>query len=599
MPSIIQTDFGGGEITPRLHGRVDGERYHRGVSEATNWMFTSQGTVFARQGTRAIGTVDNQEWYRRLFVYPASNYTEQDVLIEIASNGVVGEGSQIQIAWWNTVTGVRNLIATPDAPDTLGDLSDVTTVWDVTTNQLVIASRSTPPLTLRLLDLANNTWNFTVLYPGVVNMPPEWGEGNYSNTMAMFQSRLWFVGNRDSPNRIWATKTGDISVIVDTEEEEEDTLNLAPLIDGYSQWAIASTDRLTIGTTTGEYVLSSSDGAGIVAANATLQRTSQHGSNDVKAVAINEQVMFVNRGGAKLLAINYVRDEDNWVASEVSFPAHHMFRESGDRIVRIESAPNPDNTIVIRKENGGISICTYDRQSEVNAWCSVELHADVTDMTVISSDNGNMIYAFTAHSTQDQSYATLEEFAPMRQEWFRADSWEDHVVDRRPDGTVWVNGLERFNGMEVDAATQFGTLISRGIPQNGEIQLPDSSEFVFEVRVGFHIENKLRTLRPTIAQSKQTLAGSAMAWTGVGLRLYSSIAPLVNGEQPDDIVSNIDMGSRSLNFSYSSPTRQDDFVADVEYDPSEYSDGILEIEVVEPFICEIVGIYGELTSNRI
>ncbi len=52
----IQTAFSGGEISPRLRGRVDADIYKKALGRAENWMITPQGSALLRPGTTLVAT---------------------------------------------------------------------------------------------------------------------------------------------------------------------------------------------------------------------------------------------------------------------------------------------------------------------------------------------------------------------------------------------------------------------------------------------------------------------------------------------------------------------------------------------------------------
>ena len=51
---FIQTAFNGGELSPRLNGRIDFEKYKTGCSQLLNMLPTPQGSVIKRSGTRFV-----------------------------------------------------------------------------------------------------------------------------------------------------------------------------------------------------------------------------------------------------------------------------------------------------------------------------------------------------------------------------------------------------------------------------------------------------------------------------------------------------------------------------------------------------------------
>jgi hypothetical protein len=55
----IQGNFGGGEFSPLVHGRVDSDRYATGLETCYNWIPTIQGGLIRRSGTRFVAESNN------------------------------------------------------------------------------------------------------------------------------------------------------------------------------------------------------------------------------------------------------------------------------------------------------------------------------------------------------------------------------------------------------------------------------------------------------------------------------------------------------------------------------------------------------------
>jgi hypothetical protein len=592
MPSIIQADFSGGEVTPRIRSKIGSEKHFKSLAKAMNWMITPQGSAMTRQGTMFADHSLNVDRFKKLFVFPAKSARVNDVVIEIDSNGLLDVEHQGNIYAWD---GVTRTTLTQNVPAEFGDLQYLRSAWDVSTNSLVLASKNHAPYRLHYDGVS---FLLEPLYD-VANQPVEWSELNgYPNALAFFQNRLWFAGTDAYPNGMWATVTGNIYDIIGTE-----ALNLKPLLEGYIQWILASSRRLTIGTSMNEYSLDSTDGSGVTAANARIQRTSSHGSNDVQAEPVNEQVMFVSAGGAKLMGINYVRDEDNWLAQELSNPAQHMFRRPFSTIKKIVSSPNTDSTIFVLRFDGSVAACTYDRSARVNAWTLLDFGQRVIDLVSIKTIRGNFVYALVKRTNEEvvPDVTVMEILKPLREFWFRGDSYMLATYAEDENGQ-YATGLERFEGQLIDVASVFGTLASGVRVIDGRVTIHNMGpNTTLEIYAGLVIENVLVTLEPTMGQIKDSLVGSKIALTDTTLVAFDSVPPVVNGERHEDVLTSDHQSFRPLDFGYVSLRREDirNDITQYTYDISGYEDvGVLTIEQTEPFICELIGIASQVTSNR-
>ena len=102
----IQTNFTAGELTPRLKGRVDVNKYQNGVQLLKNFIIMPQGGVYRRPGTKFINEVKNSANFTRLIPFEFS--TIQAYVLEFGNQyiriyrdgGLVvdGNGDAIEVA---------------------------------------------------------------------------------------------------------------------------------------------------------------------------------------------------------------------------------------------------------------------------------------------------------------------------------------------------------------------------------------------------------------------------------------------------------------------------------------------------------------------
>lgn len=77
----IQTNFTRGELSPRLHARVDIEFYKAALKTCTNWTVLKQGGLRKRPGFRFVKEVKDSTKRARLIPFVFS--TEQAYVIEL------------------------------------------------------------------------------------------------------------------------------------------------------------------------------------------------------------------------------------------------------------------------------------------------------------------------------------------------------------------------------------------------------------------------------------------------------------------------------------------------------------------------------------
>ena len=77
----IQTNFSGGEISPRLHGNVEASVYARGAEKLINWMVTPQGSIINRPPTEYRALAYQTSNNVALFTFERA--LDDDVIVEL------------------------------------------------------------------------------------------------------------------------------------------------------------------------------------------------------------------------------------------------------------------------------------------------------------------------------------------------------------------------------------------------------------------------------------------------------------------------------------------------------------------------------------
>ena len=119
MPKMypIQPDFSGGELSPRMYGRTDSERYRRGLKTSLNYNISPQGSLFKRPGFELIGkseVLNEQDSRIRIHEFPVGQ--NPDLMVEITPDNINLWGSEGKVV----DTGAINENIIPNGSFTLG-----------------------------------------------------------------------------------------------------------------------------------------------------------------------------------------------------------------------------------------------------------------------------------------------------------------------------------------------------------------------------------------------------------------------------------------------------------------------------------------------
>jgi hypothetical protein len=113
----LQATFSRGELSPRLHARIDIEHYRLGLAECINWIILRQGGLRRRSGTRYIASVRDHASQTRLLPFVFS--TEQAYMLEFGDGyfRVFANGGVVEVS-----PGVPVEVATAYTADQVFDI---------------------------------------------------------------------------------------------------------------------------------------------------------------------------------------------------------------------------------------------------------------------------------------------------------------------------------------------------------------------------------------------------------------------------------------------------------------------------------------------
>ncbi len=229
---------------------------------------------------------------------------------------------------------------------------------------------------------------------GSTSATTDWEEGQWSDyrgwptAVALYEGRLWWAG-RDAVNGsasdaytdFDATASGDAAAISRTiGGAQVDTIN----------WVLPL-QRLILGGEGAEYsVRSSSLDEPLTPSNFNPKRASTQGSAGVRAVPVDSQGVFVQRGGTRVYAmaadvstsgvmIDYKASSLVQVCPEIGQPG----------ITRVAVQRQPDTRIHCVRSDGTVAVLIFDANENVTCWVEVETDGDVEDVAILPGDDGD------------------------------------------------------------------------------------------------------------------------------------------------------------------------------------------------------------------
>lgn len=222
------------------------------------------------------------------------------------------------------------------------------------------------------LDSDIGLYNFPGEVVTVSGSTARWALGAWSATteypasVAFFRSRLFWAGRQ----RLWGSVPDDYtSYTPDFFNEVRADSAIARILSAREVndilWMIGA-DKLVLGTSGGEFVageISTADPLG--PANFEIKRQSTRRARAVRPITAGTSEIYVQRGGRKLMSLNYALESDKYASIDLAVLADRITRTG---VAAMTYQAEPHSTIWVALVNGTLLGFTYDLDQQVTGW---------------------------------------------------------------------------------------------------------------------------------------------------------------------------------------------------------------------------------------
>ena len=248
------------------------------------------------------------------------------------------------------------------------------------------------------LSFSTRQWSFGAFGPSQ----------GYPRFSAMHHGRLWFGGTKAQPTTLRASVVDDFYNF-QMGSQSDSALHLTLASDDQSRicW-LSSARQLLLGTTDGEWTLSSSDNAPLSATNASFNRQSSVGGENKEAYNVENSVFYVQRGGKRLREISYKLEADGYTSTDTSLFAEHLF---GAGVKEWAVQRGGSSHVWVLMNDGSLAVLTSSMEQQVTAWNRVSLpQAEVLHLVSLPC-SGNLedeVWLVVRRETGDGPRITIE-----------------------------------------------------------------------------------------------------------------------------------------------------------------------------------------------
>lgn len=191
----------------------------------------------------------------------------------------------------------------------------------------------------------------------------------FASTVGLFEERMFLAGSALAPQRLDASITADFERFSDTDLDgsvvDDNGFSYTIATDKVNRiYWLVSTSRLILGTSGGEFVVSSS-GAALTPSDLQIRENTSYGAANLAPMKINNRVLFAQRADRKLRDLRFSFEVDSYIATDVTILADHI-TQSGVKQMAYQA--EPDSLAWCLRNDGQIATLVYEPGQQVEGW---------------------------------------------------------------------------------------------------------------------------------------------------------------------------------------------------------------------------------------
>ena len=595
--------FTAGEISPRLEGRTNLEKYSQGLSDLTNMVVMPHGGVTRRPGTEYLGEVKSSSVKTRLI--PFQFKTSDTYILEFGNQimRVFRNDLQVLTSSAKTITAITKAnpgVLTSNSHgfsngdeifvDSIGGMTELNNrnyrVANSTTNTFTLTDlfgnamnttsfttytsggtateiyeTATPYAEADLFDIRfvqsadtmylvhpsydirtltrsdHNNWTFATLSITGSPSPGLGGANNRPSVVSFFEQRLVFGNTNNNPQTLFFSKNGDYdNFTVGTGDDDALIYTIASNQVNAIRY-LSATRVLTVGTSGGEYVLTSTNDGPVTPTTTLIRKYSNYGTSTIEPVQVADVTLFVQRGSRKIREFKFVGDVNTggYQAPDMTILAEHVTKGG---ITQMAYQQEPDSVVWCIRADGTLLGLTYRREEEVVAWHKHVLggefssgQAVVESIATLPTDTGeDSLFMIVKRTIDSVTKRYVEKLKPFD---FGSVSTAAHFVDSglsySGSSTTTLTGLYHLRGQTLNILAN-GSSHPTATVSNGGVTLNSAAT---TAAVGFSFTSSMQTLRLEAGSVDGTSQGKPKRIHGITLRLFETVGLEVGNSATD------------------------------------------------------------------
>ena len=352
---------------------------------------------------------------------------------------------------------------------------------------------------------------------------PDWFVGSWGGkrgmptAVALHEGRLWFAGG----SQIWGSES-DFFESFDRLIEGASASIKKTIGFGAAErihW-LASSSRLVAATAISEIdVRSSTFGEILTPENTNLKAGSDLGTADIVPIVLDNEILFVQRGGKKMIGIDFSLNTEKHAIEDFNMLNQTILRD-GNGVVQIVFARNPETRVYIVMNDGTMRVLLRDITEGILGWSRLTIRDEagvkdsVVSVAVLPGEDEDEVWITTAS-------AKVLRFAPfnLAEGALNSRHYDSFQYFASPGSTTLT--LHSLPNGDTVAAWVDGVDVGEFVISGGQITGVTGADVAANVTVGYRYEatylsNKLTDFAniSVVAQRKRIIN------TGLLMRNY-------------------------------------------------------------------------------
>jgi len=373
----------------------------------------------------------------------------------------------------------------------------------------------------------HNAWTISTASITGSPVPSLTGTDNYPSVVSFFEQRLVFGATNNNPQTLWFSKSADYLNFTTGSADDNALIYTIASNKVNAIRYLSATRILNIGTSGGEYVLTTTNGGPVTPTSTVIRKYSNYGCIDSEVVQVADVTLFAQRGARKVREFRYIGEVDvaGYAAPDITILAEHL-TEGG--IEEFAYQQEPESIIWARRADGTLLGLTYRREEEVVAWHKHVIggsfdggQAVVESIITLPTDSGEdelyMIVKRTINSTTKRYVEVMKPYD------FGSDTTAAFFVDSglvyAGSATTSLSGLYHLEGETMSVLANGATHADK-VVSGGGIGLDFSAT---SGAVGFGYTSEMQTLRLEAGSSDGTSQGKPKRIHDITIRFHETV----------------------------------------------------------------------------